>query len=127
MSFRIAPPILDLSKPVKPIRSKAHLDFIRSLPCLLCENQRHPTEAAHVNFSDSAAGKFNAKGIKAGDKWVVPLCSEHHRGKTGHHQRGERLWWERQGIDPLEVCEALWAISGNLEAGLEIIQQRKLT
>ena len=125
MTHRIAPPILDLQKPVKPIRNKAHLDFIRSLPCLLCDNQKHPTEAAHVNYSDSATGKFNAKGIKAGDKWTLPLCSNCHRGRNGQHSHGERRFWSDRGIDPLEVCEALWAASGDLEAGLEIIQQRK--
>ena len=123
MTFRIAPPILDLQKEGKPIRSKEHLDFIRSLPCLLCAVQTYPTEAAHVNYSDHKAGKFNARGIKAGDNWTVPLCSEHHRGKTGQHGRGERIWWETYGIDPINVASILWANSGDELICSQIIKE----
>ena len=121
---RIAPPILDLQKEPKPIRSKAHLDFIRNLPCLLCPpgQQYYSTEAAHVNYSDHKAGKFNARGIKAGDNWTVPLCSECHRGRNGQHNHGERKFWSDRGIDPLEVSARLWAISGDIEKGLEIVK-----
>ena len=122
MAFRIAPPILDLQKEPKPIRSKAHLDFIRSLPCLLCDIQQHPTEAAHVNYSDHKAGKFNARGIKAGDQWTVPLCSECHRGRNGQHSHGEREFWQDRGIDPLNIASALWANSGDILIGLMLIR-----
>ena len=124
MAFRIAPPITDLQKEPKPIRSKAHLDFIRSLPCLLCTVQTYPTEAAHVNYSDHKAGKFNARGIKAGDQWTVPLCSECHRGRNGQHSHGERKFWSDRGrgIDPLEVSALLWAISGAYETAIEVIR-----
>ena len=121
---RIAPPILNLQKEPKPIRSNAHLDFIRDLPCILCikkqQKQQHPTEAAHVNYSDHKAGKFNARGIKAGDNWTVPLCSECHRGRNGQHSHGERKFWSDRGIDPLEVSSHLWAISGDILKGLKI-------
>ena len=120
-------------KPVqrqKPVRSPKHLKFIRSLPCLLCVQQQHITEAAHVNYSDADYGKFNTKGVKADDCWTVPLCSECHRGKTGQHNRGERIWWESKGIDPLPICLSLWHVSGNIEAGLAITSKanwRQLT
>ena len=125
MAFRIAPPILDLRKPPKPIRCKAHLDYIRALPCLLCTNQKHPTEAAHVNFSDSAAGKFNIKGVKAGDKWTVPLCSQCHRGRNGQHSHGERKFWADRDIDILALCDDLWRVSGDIPKGKELIMKAR--
>jgi hypothetical protein len=89
------------------VRNERHLSLVRKLPCLICG--RHPSEAAHVRYGDEEHGK-RSTGVaeKPSDKWAVPLCEKHHRtGKDAQHSSGERGWWQRQGIDPLALCEAL--------------------
>lgn len=51
-----------------PGRSEAYLDYIRSLPCIVCRNpaEPHHTESGGV-------------GLKGSDFSCVPLCRKHHR------------------------------------------------
>ena len=45
-------------------------------------------------------------GRKVSDRFTVPVCRLHHREL---HRRGnERVWWRRQGIDPLVSAADLW-------------------
>lgn len=116
MGFRIfqepgpAPKAPHKNRP-KRLRDEAHLKFIRRCQCLACG--REPAEAAHVRYSDAARGKSNPGiGAKPGDNWVVPLCPKCHRmGLQSQHATNERLWWEMQGIDPLDVAEKLYEAS----------------
>lgn len=92
------------------VRNERHLSLIRSLPCLICFRPA-PSEAAHLRYGEPARGK-PPTGIseKPDDKWTLPLCAEHHRtGKDAQHGMGEREWWELHGIDPIALCEALYA------------------
>lgn len=54
-----------------------------------------------------------ARGLKAGDQYSVPLCPDHHQnGPDALHKHGnEREWWERHGIDAIELSLSLWAIT----------------
>jgi hypothetical protein len=76
-----------------------YLDFIRSLPCLICAKIRRMqfgrTEAAHVGQ--------RGLGQKCSDLEAIPLCGCHHRtGEFAHHRLGKRFWtfWK---IDRYEV------------------------
>lgn len=88
-------------KPVRH-RSKEHLRRIRLLPCLVggvaCGS---PVQAHHLTHVQP-----KARGLKAGDQWVVPLCHGHHTGLHGFGN--ERLYWALSGIDPRVVAEDLW-------------------
>lgn len=89
-------------------RDPVHLNAIRQLPCIICKSTF--TEAAHVRMS--TPGKLNAGiGAKPHDRFTVPLCVTHHRQQ---HQRGERVFWESIGIDPIAVAEKLYKASPNL-------------
>lgn len=50
-----------------PYKSPAYLDYIRSLPCVICGEPN--TEAHHVK----------TRGSGGGDTYAVPLCARHHR------------------------------------------------
>jgi len=81
-------------------RDKAHLRFVASQPCLVCE--RSPSDAHHLRFAQP-----RAMGRKTSDEFTVPLCRMHHRD---NHRHGDELaWWGRTTIDPLEVSQKLWA------------------
>ena len=88
-------------------RDKAHLKFVASHPCLICE--RSPSDAHHVRFAQA-----RAMGRKVSDEFTVPLCRVHHR--DNHRFGDERAWWSRLAIDPIEISQRLWAISRNHNA-----------
>jgi hypothetical protein len=88
-----------ISKPVRE-RDRDYLRFVTSQPCLVCG--RTPSDAHHLKFAEQ-----RAMGRKVSDKFAVPICRLHHREL---HRRGnERVWWQNQGIDPLDVAATLWA------------------
>jgi hypothetical protein len=81
-------------------KNAKHLALVRLLPCLVCG--RGPSEAAHVRYGDHLRGKPpTGIGQKPDDRWCVPLCFRCHRYQ---HTRGERIFWEAQGIDPIAVA-----------------------
>ena len=103
---------------MKRQKSDKHLDFIRSLPCVVCGNNIS-TEAAHVRFGDRRAAKRpTGMGERPDDTWTVPLCGEHHREQ---HAMGEQRFWRLHGIDPIFVSLALARAAGDYEAGAQIV------
>lgn len=103
------------------IHDEKHLRFIRGLPCICCLNDIE-SQAAHIRYSDAAAGKVNAGvGAKPDDKWTLPLCQACH---TAQHNMGdERAFWALAGIDPLALAAKLYAVSDEHELGCEIIRK----
>lgn len=103
-----------------------HLRFIRGLPCCICL-ARGAIDAAHVRMRAPERGKGTTGGSrKPDDKWAVPLCDDHHtRGRNAQHRSGERVWWARQGIDPIALAEALYAVTGDTEAGFKIVNNAR--
>jgi hypothetical protein len=87
-------------------RNKAHLIFVASQPCLVC--QRTPCDPHHLKFAQP-----RALGRKVSDEFTVPLCREHHMQlhKTGN----EAAWWANLKIEPLVDAKALWSESLQLE------------
>jgi hypothetical protein len=84
---------------VKRIRSKEHLRFVASQPCVICG--RTPAHAHHLRYAQP-----RGLGLKVSDEFTVPLCAIHH---TENHATGdERKWWEKHGIDPLPIAQTLW-------------------
>jgi hypothetical protein len=90
-----------LNKPVRK-RSKAHLAFVGSQPCLIC--QRLPCDAHHLKFAEP-----RAMGRKVSDEFTVPLCRDHHHQL--HRHGNERAWWANMQVAPLEIASELWQTS----------------
>jgi ERF superfamily len=80
-------------------RNKAHLAFVASQPCLVC--QRIPCDAHHLKFAQP-----RSLGRKVSDEFTVPLCREHH--KELHRHGNELAWWANLQITPLPVASELW-------------------
>ncbi|WP_422388627.1 DUF968 domain-containing protein [Bradyrhizobium symbiodeficiens] len=89
-------------------RSKAHLSFVRGLPCLICK--RTPVDAHHLKFAQQ-----RALGRKVSDEFTVPLCRSHHQAL--HRKGNEKAWWADMQVDPLSAARDLWATSPVHEAG----------
>ena len=97
------------------VRSPAYLQFVRSLPCVICKTT-YGIEAAHVRFFSECG-----KSLKPGDNFTVPLCGfNSNTGEIGGHHReqtnwaaGEECWWEVRGSKlphPKVITETLWGI-----------------
>jgi hypothetical protein len=88
-------------------KAQDYLALIRKCPCLACDNDP-AGEAAHLRLT--APSKPNAGvGKKPDDVWVLPLCADCHRKQ---HRYGEAVFWRWLGINPLTVCQHLWACDG---------------
>ena len=90
--------VLTFGEP-KRIRSKEHLRFVASQPCLICG--RSPSHAHHIRYAQS-----NGLSLKVSDEFTVPLCAIHHH--QIHTTGKEREWWEERNVDPLLVASRLW-------------------
>jgi hypothetical protein len=89
--------VLAIAEP-KRTRSKEHLRFVASQPCVSCG--RSPSHAHHVRFAQS-----RGVGLKVSDEFTVPLCAIHHHEL---HQTGkEQDWWRRRNIEPLAIALSL--------------------
>jgi len=103
------------------MKDEAHLAFIRRLPSLISGAQG--CEACHIRYGDPRHRKpKTGKGVKPDDAWTVPMTPEEHRLQ---HSGNEKGFWDRIGIDPLEVAHQLYAHSGDLKAGRRIIMQAR--
>ena len=90
--------VLSLPEP-KRLRNPVHLQFIGSLPCLVCGGT--PSQAHHLQFV-----QLRAMGSKVSDEWTIPLCVLHHRALQD--VGSEEAWWAERGIDAKTEAERLW-------------------
>jgi hypothetical protein len=97
--------VLTISEPRRH-RDKAHLKFVASQPCLVCE--RSPADAHHLRFTQP-----RAMGLKVSDEFTVPLCRAHHR--DNHRFGDEQAWWSKQAIDPVGTARQLWVSTRRIE------------
>jgi len=78
----------------KTPRSKAYLDYIRSLSCCVC--QYRPTEPHHASTGGT--------GMKGSDYDTIPMCRLHH---AEYHQFGKVTFYHSHGIDLLALIQRL--------------------
>lgn len=71
---------------------RRHLARVASLPCFICGAM--PCEVHHIR-----AGQ--GMGQRASHFLSIPLCVEHHRGKTGIH--GDRSAWKLRSMNELDA------------------------
>jgi ERF superfamily len=100
---------------VKPIRrrSKAHLAFVASQPCLVCKMA--PCDAHHLKVAQP-----RSLGRKVSDEFTVPLCRKHHQEL--HRHGNEANWWANMQLAPIPIAKELWESSPIHEA-LDIAQK----
>jgi len=92
------PPLAPLTKAVRR-RSKAHLAFVASQPCLVC--QASPCDAHHLKLAQP-----RSLGRKVSDEFTVPLCRKHHREL--HRHGNEATWWVNMQVAPIPIANELW-------------------
>lgn len=79
-----------------------HMAHVLTLPCAICQAlgmaQVGRTYAHHIREGQGGAQR-------AHDELTLPLCYEHHQGKTGIH--GDRSAWRLAKLDELDVLAAV--------------------
>ncbi len=86
------------------MRSPKRLAAIRKLPCVRCGNPN--SQAAHSNFGEHGKGK----GIKADDKYTIPLCHSCHIDFDQYKTMGReesKEWFDKM----LEKTERMLSIN----------------
>jgi hypothetical protein len=91
--------VTPLEKPLRK-RSKAHLAFVASQPCLICKGT--PSDAHHLKIA-----RPRSLGRKVSDEFTVPLCRKHHQEL--HRHSNESNWWANMQVSPLSIAAELWA------------------
>lgn len=94
----------------------AYLASVRALPCLYC-GVEPCGEAAHIRYASAAFGKSSGLQKKPADRWALPLCRDDHlNARHAQHKQNEEAFWLALGINPLLICERLYAKRGDLVA-----------
>lgn len=94
--------------------SKTHLALIRKLPS--CVSGRRPCDPHHLHVD-------RGMGLRARDKWCVPLTRDEHDHLHSVGSKNELAWFKKHGIEnPYELAKALWKASGDLGAMAKIVE-----
>jgi len=100
--------------------SAAHLVLIRQLPS--CVSGRGPCEAHHLTGGPASAER--GVGMRATDKWAVPLTHEEHMDLHTFGSKLERQWFVNRGVSNVYLlAEALWKVKGS-EAAMRMVIAR---
>lgn len=107
--------------------SAPHLSLIRQMPCAVCLECRPKVivDPHHLRSGEALAER--GVGMRAPDKYAVPLCRCHHDDLHRISSRREKQWFYDGGIDPFDLAVALWVSTGDLERMVNILlTQREL-
>jgi hypothetical protein len=98
----------------RPGDSRQHLQWIKTLPCLVCGGPaRDPHHLKRgVDHMPKGMGRTHE------DRWAVPVCRPHHDWLEAGNDE-EKLASIR--IDGRSVARQLWANSGDTEAAERIL------
>jgi Putative HNHc nuclease len=99
--------------------NKKHLRWIAERACLVCGSS--PCDAAHIKHADSRVCKPLSSniGMKADDRFTIPLCRRHHEEC---HQLGEKDFFLKYACDPILIALALYSVSGDDQEGDHLVR-----
>lgn len=95
------------SRNKRPGMSAEHCAQIRDLPCAAC----HSAPAGTVHHLKSQTGE-RGMGLRATDKWGIPLCMTHHDTIERAGTRNEGGQCAKWGFNPHDLARALWGATG---------------
>lgn len=111
-------------------RNSVYMGWVAQLPCIACmvhgEYNRR-VQVAHLRMGNPDYGKRSTgMAEKPSDHWVTPLCMPHHTGddrvtKHSQHKMSEEVFWTKIGIDPFQLCVALFDAFKAGRAGSAVI------
>jgi hypothetical protein len=100
--------------------SKAHLELVRQLPSCV-SGVAGPCDPHHLRSGPAAAER--GVQMKATDRWVVPITRFEHDELHRLSSRIEEAWFRERGVaDVVELANALWVNTGDLDRMLRVLQ-----
>ncbi len=94
--------------------SHEYLAKLRRLPS--CISWLSPVEAHHLRIKAE-----RGVGMRATDKWALPLTAEEHRSVHRVGSRREADWFHKRGIDCYGLAAALWSNRQDLQAMYRVL------
>lgn len=91
---------------------RAYADKVARLGCVLCLRLGFEGTPAELHHPRTGVGA----GRRAPDSEVIPLCPEHHRGRTGVHGMGRRGFEAHYGVTELDLVAETKRLVGDLWA-----------
>lgn len=91
--------------------AKRHKDRAAGIGCILCALLGMPGTPAQLHHPREGQGAAQ----RANDWLVIPLCDEHHTGKTGIHGMGRSAFESRYRLTEMDLlAETYSAVYGGL-------------
>ena len=101
--------------------SPEHLKLIRQLPS--CISGGSPCDPHHLRFGK--AGKERGIGLKATDKWAIPLTRSEHIGVHKVGSKMEAIYFENLGVHAERLAKELWNATGDLDQMVSIVKAHR--
>jgi hypothetical protein len=86
---------------VTTIAERKHMSRVAELGCAVCARLGYGQTPAELHHPRRGAGM----GQRASHKEVIPLCPEHHRGRTGVHGLGTKGFAQFYGFDEADLLD----------------------
>lgn len=81
------------------LAEKKHMSRVADLGCSVCRRMGYPGTPAELHHPRAGVGMAK----RASHMDVIPLCPEHHRGKTGVHGLGTKGFPKHWGFTEREL------------------------
>jgi hypothetical protein len=81
------------------VNVKRYMREVAEMGCIVCKRMGYPGSPAELHHPRAGTGA----GRRASDWDVIPLCPEHHRGKTGVHGLGTKGFVKHWGYDEQDL------------------------
>lgn len=78
---------------------KRYMREVAEMGCIVCKRMGYPGTPSELHHPRAGTGA----GRRASDWDVIPLCPEHHRGKTGVHGLGTKGFVKHWGFDEQDL------------------------
>jgi len=81
------------------VKIKKYMSLVAEMGCIVCKRMGYSGTPAELHHPRAGTGA----GRRASDWDVIPLCPEHHRGKTGVHGLGTKGFVKHWGFDEQDL------------------------
>jgi hypothetical protein len=81
------------------LAEKKHMSRVAELGCAVCRRMGYEGTPAEIHHLRAGTGA----GRRASHYDVIPLCPEHHRGKTGLHGLGTKGFPQHYGYNEQDL------------------------
>lgn len=90
------------------IAERKHMSKVAELGCAVCRRMGYEGTPAELHHPRALAGGWG----RSSHMDVIPLCPEHHRGKTGLHGLGTRGFPKHYGFTEQDLLDDVRGLLG---------------